>query len=1231
MKIDTQALPLMSKITIGFFAIIFILIFAVSVTIWQVHNLNSTVNHLVDLRIPTAQASINLLNGLNRVSAAFRGYLLTTESSFLNEKDAAWQTDVLPNFEKLQQLATSENNKINIDEISTINTALSSYNQWLETAIKTPNQQQALQIFQDKTSNISSKIKTTLKNITNNQNYLMTLEAKQIENDTYRLLTIEWILLTIGIITGIALSLRISRNIARPVLQLTDMTKRVAKGELSDETNVTGPMEIQQLGNSVNNMMNTMKEITNVATSVAAGNYNIKIAPRSEQDKLIHALIHMTDTLKQNKLYYENKTWLQQGINSIVTTISENNELDALCKSILNEVCRYLQAGIGVLYLKKNDGDILDLVSSFSFTEREGLASHFNYGEGVIGQVAVERKPILLKNITRHEIVISTGTTEESPINTYTFPLINKRELIGVIELGFHEVIDKNKLDYIEQITPTLASSIRVAQQQELTEKLLTAQQELTHELQEQQEELKAANEEMEAQTEELRTSEEELRMRDEEQRTLNEELEKQNKILAMQKEELEKTQGNLINKTEEATLASKYKSDFLANMSHELRTPLNSLLLLSRLLSENSQGNLTNEQLESIKVICSSGEELLQLINDILDLAKVESGKITLKTSEIQLYDFVESLERDFKHIAKNKNIEFTSNIDSEVPKAIISDSQRLRQIIKNLLSNAFKFTDKGSIKVRVGRPKKHVVFNNSQLNIDNCIAFSVTDSGKGIQKKHQQLIFQNFYQIDSSSNRKYGGTGLGLSISLQLAKLLGGEIQIESELNKGSTFTLYIPEKTYIDTKDVTLDETETEITTESQQTESSIKNVKTTSTLENVSPSNDEKLLLIVEDDAQFAQILKNVCEKKGFSCLHASDGKSALELVRKNNFSGILMDINLPDISGLDIADQLKQDEVTRHIPIHFISGMDNSEEALRHGAISHIMKPITIEQLNVAIKGISQAVGSQVETLLLVEDDENMRNTICKLFKARQVDVNTASTAYDALKMLKSISYDCMILDLGLPDMSGIDLLETINKDSSYTHPPVIIYTGHELTEEESDLLHQYSDNIIIKGKSSLDRLVDETTLFLHHIIEKDTLLTKKQLPSSRQFDKKHFNGKKVLLVDDDIRNTFALAKVLRAYGIEVLIAPNGQVGLELLGTENNIDAVLMDIMMPVMDGFETIQKIREKPNFSNLPIIALTAKTMPTDKEKCLSVGATDYLPKPLDVEKLLILLRAWV
>lgn len=1220
MKIDTKALPLMSKITIGFFTIILILIFAVGLTIWQVQNLNTTINQLVDIRIPTAQASINLLNGINETSAAFRGYLLTHQPSFLNDKDRTWQMDVLPNIAALQKLTY---NQANMAEINKIHDDLITYKNALETALKSSNQQQALDIFQNTTSKISRSIKATLNDISDKQNHLMSVESTSIAHHTFQLLAIEWFLLAGGIVIGLALSIRISRNIARPVLQLTDITKRAAKGELNDEIVVDGPLEIQQLGSSVNNMIGTMKEITNVATAVSEGKYGHQITPRSDQDKLIYALIHMTETLKENQRYYENKTWLQQGVTAIIQVISDNTALDALCNGILNEICRYLSAGVGVLYLKQNDGNVLNLVSSFSYTEREALASHFNFGEGVIGQVAVETKPILLKNITRHDIVISTGTTQEAPINTFTFPLIDKRELIGVIELGFHETIEKSKLEYLEQITPTLASSIRVSQQQEITEKLLLAQQELTHELQEQQEELKAANEEMEAQTEELRTSEEELRMRDEEQRTLNEELEKQNKALGQQKEELERAQTNLISKTEEATLASKYKSDFLANMSHELRTPLNSLLLLSRLLLENDDGNLTKEQLDSVKVICSSGEELLQLINDILDLAKVESGKLTIKTCEIQLHDFLASISRDFNHVAKNKNITFNIDIANNLPPSIISDSQRLRQVIKNLLSNAFKFTEKGSVNVHVKRPDASTIFANPILNNENCIAFAVEDSGKGIEKAHHQLIFQNFYQIDSSSSRKYGGTGLGLSISLQLSKLLSGEIQIDSEIGKGSTFTLYIPEKLFLDTKDIAVEkEMQLPLKTETH----------VLSSLSDVPEKSDKKQLLIVEDDVQFAQILKNVCEKKGFECLHAADGKSALTLAEKHLPSGILMDINLPDINGLTIADKLKQNEQTRTIPIHFISGTDNSEEALRHGAVSHIMKPITIDQLNTAIKGISQAVGAQVENLLLIEDDEKMRDTIGKLFKDKQVHVQAVSTAKEALEMLKSNNYDCMILDLGLPDMSGIELLNTISGDSNYSHPPVIIYTGHDLSEEDNDLLHQYSDNIIIKGKASLERLMDETTLFLHHIVEKEpSTSTKKNPTTSKTTDKKHFQGKKILLVDDDIRNTFALAKVLKTYGIEVLIAPNGLVGLELLGKENNIDAVLMDIMMPIMDGFETIQKIREKPNFSKLPIIALTAKTMPADKEKCLSIGATDYLPKPLDMEKLLILLRAWV
>lgn len=1216
MQVKKSTLPLMTKMAIGFSTVILILTVAVSITIWQVHNLNSATEKLVSTQIPAAQTSEQLLSGIYHVSAAFRGYLLTKQSAFIDEKDEAWQNEIQPNYDKLQKTIA---NQADIDDINAINNLLIRYKAIINQASQATSDAEAFKIFQENVTPIVTNLKIKLKDIVSHQNQLMTMTAKRLAQNTYRLLLTEWLLLGLGILIGVVLSIKLSRNIVNPIAKISEVTDLIAKGNLDKGIAVTGAKEIHQLASSVNQMVNTMKEITNVAASIADGDYHVKISPRSDQDKLIHALTHMTETLRKGQIYYEEQTWLQKGINSIVSTIAKNNELSKLCNNALNEICHYLAAGVGVLHLKQNNQDKLNLIASFSFVEREGLSNHFNYGEGVIGQVAKEGKAILLKNIKRQDMVISTGVTEEPPINTYTLPLIDRQETVGVIELGFHESISQQQIDYLTQIIPILASSIKVAQQQEITELLLDEQRKLAVELQQQQEELKTSNEELEAQTEELKTSEEELRVRDEEQKVLNEELERRNKELSEQKIQLEKAQLDLVSKSEEALLSSKYKTDFLANMSHELRTPLNSLLLLAKLLLDNGDGNLNKDQLESIKVICSSGEELLQLINDILDLAKVESGKLTIKTGEIQLEEFLLGLERDFQHIAKNKQIKFILKMADNLPPTIITDAQRLRQIIKNLLSNAFKFTDHGEIILSIDKPNKAVKL--IELSHDNCISFSVKDSGKGIEKDKQQMIFQNFYQIDSASNRKYAGTGLGLSISMQLARLLGGEIQVESEVDKGSIFTLYLPEKTSINTKDIAI-----------KFEENINKEIDLSAVNAIASEASDkESLLMIVEDDVQFAQILKNICEKKGFKCLHAVNGKDALSLVEKKLPIGILMDMNLPDMSGLEISDCLKKNEKTSHIPIHFISGIDNREEAMRHGAVSHIMKPITIEQLNSAISGISQAVGNQIESLLLIEDDENMQITIGKLFKNRNVQVETVSTAKKALEMLAINKYDCMILDLGLPDMPGIEFLRKLSANDKLSHPPVIIYTGRELTEEDNASLRQYSDNIIIKGKASLDRLADEATLFLHHIIENNAKSSKKIILPEKDAHKKHFSGKKVLLVDDDIRNTFALAKVLRTYDIEVVIAPNGREGIDLLDAEKGIDAILMDIMMPIMDGFEAIQKIREKSCYSDLPIIALTAKTMPADREKCLSVGATDYLSKPLDMDKLLTLLRAWI
>lgn len=1197
-----------------------ILALSIGLALWQTYRTNDLMNDIVNQRMPTTQSSLELLNGVNQSIAALRGWMLVPNEIFRKTRFSVWENKIDVNIKLLKKLTDESRDPKQMQMFRIIHenmALLKQSEQDIEDYVIT-DRKKAIELFLNDTDKIVFPIRENIEALINLENEQM---AQQIvfAKESMRLLSVmEWGFLTFGLVIGLFVSVRLSRSISAPVINITEAAEAIAKGELNRDINIAGGLEIQRLAQSMNKMIQTMREITTTAKSISEGDYSSSIQPRSQQDELVIALSNMTKKLIQNKLYYEDQSWLQEGTSKVLIAVSQNPELSGLCQEILTAICHYVESGIGALYLYDADAQPpqLNLVSSYSYTERDLLSNSFLLGHGIVGQVALEKKPILLKNIKRHELVITTALTEEAPLNIYTFPLIDKQDLVGVIELAFHETITPLKINYIENIMPLIASSIRVCEQKTVTEKLLMQQRDMTQELQTQQEELKASNEELATQAEELRTSEEELRVRDEEQRTLNQSLEERNLRLQEQSESLRKIQDDLVEKAKQIQEASKYKSEFLANMSHELRTPLNSLLLLSKMLAENKEQNLNEDQIESLQVIHRSGVDLLQLINDVLDIAKVEAGKIEIQNSHIVLKDFVETIKSDFVAVAKNKRVEFSVEIEPGVVETLYCDQKRLKQIIKNLLANAIKFTENGFVKLLVHKPLIGTQLSMGNMDRDRYIAWSVIDTGVGIAKEKHKEVFQTFYQGDGALNRKYNGTGLGLSISAELAKLMNGEIQLQSIEGQGSTFTLYIP--------------------IVSAQVEDLLKPVESIAVhAKNKTQNNgfsksalSTRTLLVIEDDVQFAKILTDVCVKKGFECKHAVTGAAGLKIAIEEHPACILLDINLPDMSGLAVADKLKDIPETKNIPIHFISGIDKSEEIMKHGAASYLMKPISIEKLDLAMQSVSQSINVRIKCLLIVEDDDTLRSQIQKAYENKSIQVLGVRTGHEALNMLRTQKFDCMVLDLGLPDISGFDILERINQDVSLSHPAVIVYTGNEITEAEHDLLLKYSKNIIIKGKVSLDRLLDETALFLHQM---EKSISKSEPFHHGEERQEVLEGKKVLLVDDDMRNTFALAKALKQHGIDISIASNGKVAIEMLMKESHYDGVLMDLMMPVMDGLEAIEKIRQMPRFSSLPIIALTAKAMPSDREKSLSLGATDYLAKPVDVDKLLLLMRACI
>ena len=729
-------------------------------------------------------------------------------------------------------------------------------------------------------------------------------------------------------------------------------------------------------------------------------------------------------------------------------------------------------------------------------------------------------------------------------------------------------------------------------------------------ELQIQQEELRQLNEELEQQTQNLKQQQEELQM-------TNEELEEQTQSLEIKNKEVEASKNDIEQKTKQLEISSKYKSEFLANMSHELRTPLNSLLILSKDLSENRKKNLDDVQVESAEIIYKSGHDLLVLINEVLDLSKIEAGKMAINIEKVTLKRFTDDLIRDFKHQAELKGLKLTCKLDEKLPESIRTDAQRLNQILKNLLSNAIKFTKKGSVSLSIDR------------NTQNTLMISVTDSGIGISEDKQTAIFEAFQQAEGGTSRKYGGTGLGLSISRELAKLLGAEIKLNSKLNEGSTFSLIIPLEINPEQEPVSTNTLKPEMHKPHPENDINYLNYPgINDDRDTIIP--EDKVVLIIEDDLKFAAILLHQANKKGFKCLSAASGEDGLVLASKYKPQAIILDMGLPGISGHSVLLDLKANPSVRHIPVHVISANDRSLEPIREGAVEYLMKPISKNELEEAFNRIENFVNRKIKNLLIIEDSENSRKAMRILIGNGDVHCFEAGTGKEALELYEQNHIDCIILDLGLPDMSGFDLIQKLEDVKGHNIPPIIVYTGKELTMEENEMLQKYAESIIIKGIKSEERLLDETALFLHRTIS--NLPKSKQMIINSLHDKEAiFHSKKILLVDDDMRNVFALSKILQERGMEVIKAENGIKALNMLENHADIDLVLMDIMMPEMDGYEAMKRIRSQIKFKKLPVIALTAKAMKDDKQKCIDAGANDYITKPIDVERLLSLMRVWL
>lgn len=934
----------------------------------------------------------------------------------------------------------------------------------------------------------------------------------------------------------------------------------------------------------------------------------------------------------------EERNWSLNGSLELGHNIEGNQTIPELSEKIISHLVRYLGAHSGLFYkIDKHQPNKLLLKAAYAADPQKKKQAIVELGEGLVGQVATSRQHILLTNVSKDDYYIETGFGDIRPRNILAMPFIHEDQVVGVVEIASMNEFTELHIQYLQSVMSAIGLAIVAARGREEIKELLEETQRQSEELQAQQEELKQSNEELIEKTELLERSEAELKAQQEELQQSNEELEEQANLLEEQKEKLENAKIELETRARELEITGKYKSDFLANMSHELRTPLNSILILSQLMAENKTQSLGPKEVEFASNIYKSGADLLTLINEILDLSKIEAGKLELDIENVPINEVITDVERMFSEMARQKSIRFSIQCDEQIKNREIStDLIRLEQIVKNLLSNAFKFTPKGGqVTFSIGKANEELNYNSFAMNnAGDIIYFSVSDNGIGIPESKRALIFEAFQQADGSTKRKYGGTGLGLSISRELVYALGGEIRLESEEGKGSTFTVYLPVKfdsQYIKqgNRIVEVKESTVAIREELQTQPANFNEIDEVHD-DRYNIRESDRVILIMEDDRNFYTILLDFVRKRKYKGIVATQGNTGLSYARFYKPDAILLDMKLPMVDGLEVLKQLKSDSDLRHIPVQIISAMDYKKKGLAMGAFDYMSKPVTMQDLQMAFDKIENFSNKKLKKLLVIEDNVEHNKVIRDLVGNGDVKSFPAYTGSESMDMLQKDDYDCIILDLGLPDISGFDLLEKIKTIPRLNKIPVVVYTGRDLNPQEAQRLNKLADTVVLKTANSTERLLDETALFLHRV---ESRLPQEKQSILRKLHKADevLKGKKVLIVDDDIRNIYSLVNALESEGVNCLVAENGRLALNELDNDRKIDMVLLDIMMPEMDGYETIEVIRKTPGMEKLPVIALTAKAMKGDREKCLAAGMSDYISKPVNIEQLLSLMRVWL
>jgi HAMP domain-containing protein/CheY-like chemotaxis protein/signal transduction histidine kinase len=1004
--------------------------------------------------------------------------------------------------------------------------------------------------------------------------------------------------------------------------QVTTVAREVgAEGKLGGQANVPGASGTwKNLTENVNqlaaNLTTQVRAISEVASAVTQGDLTrtIRVDAKGEVEALKDTINQMISNLKATTLRNQEQDWLKSNLAKFTQMLQGQKELNSVTTKILSELAQVVTAQHGLFYILHEDDTFLNsklqLIASYAFKKRKDSPTQYAMGEGLIGQCAVGKERILLTNVPKDYIRINSGLGDAKPLNVIILPVLFEGSLKAIIELASFDSFSQTHLDFLDGLTESIGIVLNTIESNSRTEELLVQSQSLAGELKSQQEVLRNTNEELEEKAVLLANQKEEVEQKN---------------------QEVEVARKALEEKADQLTLTSKYKSEFLANMSHELRTPLNSLQILANELISNHDGNLTEKQIEYAKTINSCGDDLIQLINDILDLSKIESGYISIDYASLNFNGISKFVESTFNHISEAKHLKFNIEMDSLLPQSIETDSQRLNQILKNLLSNSFKFTEKGAVCLKIYKANRN--WKTKNINLDTAetvIAFEISDTGIGISKEKQNIIFEAFQQAEGSTSRKYGGTGLGLSISRGLSDLLG--------VGQGSKFTLFLPLKFVTQAENKTGEKEDQPALKSGLKSSPSSSFHKSDIELFFVNELGDDrtdiklndKVMLIVEDNLTFAKILLEKAHQNGLKAIATTKGNDVLDFINQFHPDAITMDINMPDTSGWKVLDRLKTDFNLRHIPVYVISGEDNRGHGLKQGARNFLVKPVKDESLKALFNDIHDFSNKKIRSLLLIDDNDAELARVVKAVEGNDTEIRTARTVKDAIGLIREKTFDCIILDLVLPDADGLEVIKELENDKAESATALIVYSAKELNKKEKTRLNKFANRIILKNASSLDQLIDQTALFLHRV-HKD--LPEEMRGRIEAFNMKEdvLNGKQVLIVDDDVRNLFALTIALERFGLRVLSAESGQEAISLLESTKNIDIVLMDIMMPEMDGYETMKRIRTVLKNKDLTIIAVTAKAMKGDRQKCIESGASDYITKPVNVGQLTSLMRVWL